>query len=583
MAKLQLISLLAITSLLILGCEDTPRASDSTVVTIESGQLRGFEYNHNTAAWLGIPYAAPPVGELRWRAPRVAPPWEGLRDALHYGPACTQPLNFTAGENAPEAEHSIGVEDCLTLNVYAPADAHNADVMRPVMFWIHGGGNVVGSSQVYDAALLASSQDVVVVSINYRLGLMGWFRHWSLRGADTSAADRSGNFGTLDIIAALHWVQNNIDAFGGDPGNVTVFGESAGGRNTWSMVQSPLASGLFHRAIIQSGTLKTMNPIKAETHVSTAPDYPQYQNNASEIVSRLVETPTELPAQDLADRLRQLSADALYSAVTLQPQGMYKQPKLFLDGYVFVAPALELFKDPASYNAVPIITGTNRDEDKLFMQFDERWVDFKFGFIPEPKDTDRYNKAAAYGADTWRALSVDKPAEIISRNGGAPVYTYRFDFDDLTSWPANFSVLAGAAHALEIPFVFGSEGNFPWNLLFSNSAQRQKLSAAMMDYWGAFAHHGNPGKGSSGGFPQWSAWQESGTNILLLDTDNDGGVRMSDNRMSLAMIKDRMREDDAFTQEEKCEAYRLVFLNGYQIPLGYDAAEYATFGDGGCD
>ena len=530
----------------------------------------GFEHEHNSYAWQGIPYAEPPVGALRWRAPVPAVPWQGVLEALSPGYSCIQPPNITAGKNAPEQENVVGSEDCLTLNVFSPQNADNL----PVMFWIHGGANIVGSSETYDGALLATKHQLVVVTINYRLGLLGWLRHAALRTPEGSKEDNSGNYGTLDIIAALRWVQDNISAFGGNPKSVTVFGESAGGRNTWSMVQSPLAKGLFHRAIVQSGSLKIMDPHKSESLDPDAPDYPSYQNNGSELVAKLVPDAQSMSTAALAAELRQKTPDEIYAVVNPHPQGMYEQPRLFLDGHVFNEPAMELFKDPDKYNSVPIITGSNRDEDKLFMAFDERWVDMRFGFLAQLKDAERYNKAAALGADTWRYFSVDKPAEVITNNGGLPVYTYRFDFDDLSDGVIDLPVLMGAAHALEIPFVFGSHTEFPWSLMFRNKKQRIELSEAMMGYWAEFAYSGDPGQGRDNRQTKWSPWQAEGAHIMLLDSQNDGGTRMVDSRMRIEDIKDRLMNDEVFTREERCEAYPLILLNGYMIADAYDPAEH---------
>lgn len=603
---------LTLAVIFISACQDQPPASDASRVNIANGQLMGFEHKDNTYAWFGIPYAKPPVNELRWRAPQAADAWSGVLDALSYGSACVQLPNPTTGSNAPESELIVGVEDCLTLNVVAPRSALDSNETlkkaMPVMVWIHGGGNTVGSPQVYDGAKLASTQEVIFVSMNYRLGLLGWFRHASLRENSQTLngiekqLDDSGNYGSLDIIAALEWVKQNIAEFGGDPERVTVFGESAGGRNTWSLIQSPLAKGLFHGAIVQSGSLRTMDAEKSELIDPNAMDYPRYVNNSNELVEKWLALDSSTNTQSektesTASILRQLSPDQLYASLVQTSHSMYQQPRLFLDGKVFVKPALELFTDPANYNAVPIITGSNRDEDKLFMQLDDYWVDSKFGFLPVVKDTERYNRAAAYGADTWRVLSVDTPSEVIALNGGAPIYNYRFDFDDLITWPADLATLVGAGHAIEIPFVFGNEGESIWRWIFNKPALRADLSETMMSYWGEFAYNGSPGRGRNQAAPLWSAWQPEGEHIMLFDVANDGangkesddplvgkdgGVRMADQRITLADIKSRLKHDDAFTAEEKCSVYHDQFLNGYQASVGYSEAEVEHLVSGGC-
>jgi para-nitrobenzyl esterase len=567
---------LAIASLLSACGSTAPSASDDSLVRTQSGDVVGYEGDHDTYVWKGIPYAAPPVAALRWRAPQPIAPWQGVHESLAFGPACVQPANPTSGPNAPESEHVVGVEDCLTLNIFAPQKARSGEEPLPVMFWIHGGANMMGSSQLYESSRLADGQNVVVVSINYRLGLLGWFRHASLRPPGASLADHSGNYGTLDIIAALEWVRDNIEEFGGDPGRVTVFGESAGGRNVWSMVQTPLAKGLFHGAIVQSGSLKIMDAQKSERIDEGAIDYPSHENNGEQLVAKIVPAYEGMDSETVANELRGKTPDEIYAQIIPHPQGMYEQPRLFLDGHVFVQPALELFEDPSKYNAVPIITGTNRDEDKLFMLYDPRWVDFRFGFLPKVKDEQRYNAAAALGADTWRVYSVDVPAQVITEHGGPPVYTYRFDFDDLSDTIVDLSTLIGAAHSMEIPFVFGTHVESPWSWIFSNKEQRSVMSNAMMSYWGNFAYTGNPGKGSAGEQVFWPQWQEKGEHIMLFDTQNDGGVRMVEDRLKVDDIKQRLLSDAIFSREERCVAYPLILLNGYMVSDGYDETEHKS-------
>ncbi|MEN8161810.1 MAG: carboxylesterase family protein, partial [Myxococcota bacterium] len=230
-----------------------PTGDPATLRQPPAGDVVGSAGHHGGHAWLGIPYAEPPLGALRWRAPQPLLPWTGTREALASGASCPQFANGLGGDTSAEPGTLIGSEDCLTLNVYAPVLAGPpAEAHLPVMVWIHGGGNTIGTASFYDGSRLASEQAVVVVTINYRLGALGWLRHAALReGAD--ALDASGNLGTLDQIQALRWVQNNVAAFGGDPGNVTIFGESAGGQNVLVLLTAPAAADLFHRAIAQSG------------------------------------------------------------------------------------------------------------------------------------------------------------------------------------------------------------------------------------------------------------------------------------------------------------------------------------------
>jgi para-nitrobenzyl esterase len=259
-------------------------AEDSLRQTV-NGEVIGFEDRHDTWSWRGIPYAQPPIGDLRWRAPQPALPWEGTLQALEFAPWCPQlPIPVVNDTDEPW----LGDEDCLYLNVSAPKSWSPGDELLPVMLWLHGGGNSVGSADLYAAVRnLAHREQVITVSIHYRLGMLGWFRHPALVAEAANEFDASGNFGTLDTIAALQWVRDNIQAFGGDPGNVTVFGESAGGMNTFALLLSPLAKDLFHRAISQSGMLVT-SPLASAENAQDAPQ-PGHVNSSTELLSRLLQ------------------------------------------------------------------------------------------------------------------------------------------------------------------------------------------------------------------------------------------------------------------------------------------------------
>ena len=227
--------------------------------------MEGYTGRYGSHVWLGIPYAEPPVGERRWRAPAPPAAWSGAREALAFGDHCPQIASPFGGVTDAPAGSISGSEDCLYLNVYAPRmePGAAAQAKLPVLVWIHGGGNVVGLADFYDGGRLAQSQDVIVVTLNYRLGPLGWFRHAALREG-ASPAEQSGNFATLDLVRALEWVRENAASFGGDPGNVTIFGESAGGTNVFTLLLSPLANGLFQRAIVQSGDAGMTAPAQAE-------------------------------------------------------------------------------------------------------------------------------------------------------------------------------------------------------------------------------------------------------------------------------------------------------------------------------
>jgi para-nitrobenzyl esterase len=256
------------------------------------------------------------------------------------------------------------------------------------------------------------------------------------------------------------------------------------------------------------------------------------------------------------------------------------------DGYVLPkASTLELFKSTSNYNSVPLMVGTNRDEQKLFMARNPRYIDNFLGVFPRPKNKAYYNRVSEYVSDNWKAGAVDEPAKIITETEAPDVFAYRFDWDES---PSNLlfdlPTLIGAAHALEINFVFGDfEGGVAMGPLLdkTNAPGRKELSLSMMDYWAEFAHTGDPGNGFSGQQPTWSAWAQTGDNVMLLDTNADGGRRMQEVRNNVADIKAKLAFDTILTdQRERCEGYAALFLHGYQSSDFWDPAEYSQLG---CD
>lgn len=591
-------------SLAQLGSTENLQTDPTSLRNTSGGQVLGFADSYNTQAWLGIPYAAPPVGDLRWRAPRAHAGWSGVREATDYGSPCTQFWGILAAKEGQDGD-LLGSEDCLTLNIWAPKRspeaARAAGKKIPVMVWIHGGGNNSGTANLFQAHNLAGSGEVVVVLINYRLGLMGWFSHDVIRKTSGNFEDASGNYGTLDIIAALKWVNQNIAEFGGDPDNVTIFGESAGGRNVYSMLASPLAKGLFHRAISQSGSADTTLQTLAEDFADHKLQKPisGLQNSSNELISLVLQQqfPQEtkeqirarlgaMPAARLVQMMRSVDAKQLMQMASdnLGQAGYVKSARIIRDGEVIPSESLlELFRDPGSYNQVPLMLGSNRDEQKVFMARNPEYVSFLFGVLPRIKDVARYNRVSKYVTDNWKAGAVDEPAKLISASDAPPVFAYRFDWDEEPSdWLADLPTLLGAAHGFEISFVFGDfQGGIPMDVILTrqNAEGREGLSTAMMDYWVEFAYSGNPGKGRSGTQTDWHAWQQQGNNIMLLDTDADGGRRMADVRDNVADIKARIPTDDVLTeQQDRCRAYATLFLHGYQASDFWSPEEYSALG-----
>jgi para-nitrobenzyl esterase len=220
-----------------------------------AGQVVGLESEHGAHVWRGLPFSEPPTGDLCWRAAKPLVAWNGIREALNFARSCAQPPSKIGRTNSDG--NVSGQEDCLYLDIYAlPMSSEHAENARlPVMLWIHGGGNSIGSSS-YDSLILAKQENVIVVAVQYRLEPFGWFYQPGLASPQSSHENKSGNYGTLDLIQALQWSKDNIQAFGGNPDNVTIFGESAGGFNVLSLLLSPLADGLFNQAISQSGSVQ---------------------------------------------------------------------------------------------------------------------------------------------------------------------------------------------------------------------------------------------------------------------------------------------------------------------------------------
>lgn len=534
------------------ACSSTPAAPPPPVIdtvtnkAVTGGQITGFvDAATGAHVWRAIPFAAPPVGDLRWRAPRPVVAWEGVRESVDHAPWCPQiRSNLDSGSSADAVPLGaiMGQEDCLYLNVHAPADAAGNNL--PVMMWIHGGSNTWGRAEQYDPSKLAVQENVIVVVVQYRLGPLGWFAHSAIRNSGETELDRSANFGNLDHIAALEWIKANAAAFGGNAGNVTIFGESAGGHDVVALLASPKAKGLFQKAIIQSGSFESSSLEEAET---------THALSGTNTVARLFGDASE--QTDIAAKLRNVSVEELFAAYKNSlSEDDQELPRIIQDGVVLPStPMREAFNSQSTFNAVPIITGTNKDETKLWNIFDERLVKWRFGAIPIARDQKFYNTVSNYPSRMWRANSVDRPAEAMVRGGHSDVWTYRFDWDEGRKYlGADFAQLFGAAHSLEIPFMMG---NFQFlgeadKYIFTaqNAPERLALSDTMMRHWANFARSGAPGG-------DWTKWSSDAANIYLLDSQAGGGTRMVNDKESPARIFDELKADETVTEEQRCIVY----------------------------
>ncbi len=485
-------------------------------VTTRYGRIRAMPIDNEVLFWRAIPYAAPPVGDLRWKAPRDPEPWPGIMYKKTDQPRAVQ---FGL------LKRSIsGDEDCLYLNVWRP-DTPAKDL--PVVVWIHGGGNTTGNFMAlpdYSGRMLAHRQEVVFVGINYRLGPFGWFLQDALaEEPGGSDLDRSGNFGLLDIMKALEWVKTNISAFGGDPANVTVSGESAGGINILSLLMSPMSGGLFDKAQIRSGGIMLSDP---EEGFDRGDEVLRLLLAEDGLGEKETETwiDTKSP-EEIAAYLRSQPAKRILRLYKPKNFGMITMPILFRDGTVLPREGKEVFSTGKYPSKVPVMIGSNADEVRLFMAFSERFSDYG----------DFYRAGTEYGSNIWKANGVDSIARALTGNPDQPpVYAYLFRWGTLhegetEEWsvlPGNRGARFGACHALEIPFFAGTAGDpsILFDSVFFNRANktgRVRLEEAILSYTGQFFRTGRPGSGSvpdATDLPEWTPWTNGpGDKCMVLD------------------------------------------------------------------
>jgi para-nitrobenzyl esterase len=489
---------------------DGPRPwNDGPVVVTRFGALRGRADEADTWSWKGIPYAAPPVGELRWRAPREPAPWAGVRDSSRFGSHAVQ--------HVPVAGGITGSEDCLYLNVWRP---RGTEAGLPVYVWIHGGGNSIGAADMvrdYYGHAVASASRVVFVSVNYRLGPLGWLALPALREG-VSAEDDSGNFGTLDLVQALRWIRDNIEAFGGDPHTVMISGESAGGMNVLSLIASPLARGLFHRALVQSGISTTTGMAEAEERAGRMLADLLVRDRRARTSEDAGRVAAAMSPAEIRAYLRGTSARRILARYAGGIDDLMDNPSLLRDGTVLPREGYRVFETGAAASRVPVVIGSNADEIKLFEAFGG----------PLDWRGDAYQAATRYASDRWKAHSVDAVARRLSSHADQPpVFAYHFRWgalrDDGSSvLPGNWGRRLGAFHSLEVPFFLGTRTlnvAMGW-VLFTrrNEPGRMALSAAMMAAIARFIRTGDP---NGPGAPPWPAWSNGagGPKSLVLDAD----------------------------------------------------------------
>lgn len=511
----------------------------TTIVETKSGKVQGMQLE-GLHVFKGIPFAAPPVGDKRWLPPEPAPPWTGALKATSFGPTSSQPGMMGAagmvmppeweavmnawGANTPSPQS----EDCLYMNIWSPG---LDEAKRPVMFWIHGGGfnSGSGSGKIFHGDVLSKRGDVLVVSINYRLGALGFLNLNEITGGKIPS---TGNEGLLDQVAGLEWVRDNITRFGGDPDNVTIFGESAGGMSVGSLLGLPSAKGLFHKAIPQSGASNTGLPLETAVKVSRL------------FVESLGLKPTDIEGLRSVSKEQVMNIQMELMMKTAGPSSdinvsMATQP--VIDGAVLPVMPLEAVRDGFA-DGVSIMVGSCRDEWKLFSMLDpmvasmdEAGLLERFGGkIPEDgiralitayqDGAEKQGGQISFG-DIFDAIQTDKmfgqPAIRLAglcRDREQPAYSYLFTWET----PLADGRL-GACHSLEQGFVFGKlEDKFS-----GSGPEAQVLAEKIQDAWLAFARTGNPSCDSLGTWPTYGEKRET---MLLgeactVEEDPNGGVR----------------------------------------------------------
>ncbi|MBU9723022.1 MULTISPECIES: carboxylesterase/lipase family protein [Bacillaceae] len=472
-----------------------------TLVETKYGKVEGMIKDH-VCIWKGIPYAQPPIGDLRFQAAKPPMPWSGVRQATQFGPSAYQE------KRSNEEEVS---EDCLTLNIWAkPPD----DTLRPVMVWIHGGGFNFGSGKedLFHGTSFVTRGDVVVVTFNYRLGPFGFLQLDEFGGEEYGS---SGNNGILDQVAALQWINENIEVFGGDPSQVTIFGESAGGRSVSLLLAMPRAQGLFQKAIIQSGALTTFSKSSDATAIS------------EKVLHYLNVNSNEL------DKLKTIPPQRFLEAVRNLKLGISFAPTI--DGELIPDYPMKQFESGFSRD-VPVIIGTNRDECNFNLVFEESWKKLKDDEIVDKVSRmvgnywsevspyylnhhqggktmlERLIPAMTFNAFTYSAIEFCNVRE----RHDAPTWLYRFDWSS-----PQFEGQLGASHAMEIPFVWNNlDCQSAWRLT-GKGEERKLVAEAMHQAWINFAHHSDPSPSPNAKtITKWSPYRSTNMPTMIFDVNS---------------------------------------------------------------
>ncbi len=536
--------------------------SDELLIKTSSGITQGYK-NNKVIIWEDIPYAKPPINDLRWRAPRKISDNSSIIQPKT-GNFCIQRTSGFGGSSDFSDELISGSEDCLYLDIFKPAKKNKEKL--PVMVWIHGGGNTSGLKDIYDFSKLVKRHNVIIVRINYRLGPFGWFTHPAIQGLQ-DGIDKTSNFGTLDIIASLEWVKENINLFGGNQDNVTIFGESAGGHNVLSLLVSKHAKGLFHKAISMSGYTESISSDQAYKQIQ---DSFSSNHTSWSIANRIIEDKYDNKSQDdfskaeLKEILLNLSGQDFYKYY-FNRKNFEEIPLLTNDGIVIPKIGLkEALSKKEFVNNVPTIAGSNRDEVKFWLAFSDYFVELDNSVgsslfdIPKVliKDKNAYEAFNFYRSSAWKVRGVDEPLNSLRIAGNKNLYSYRFDWDDQRKFIiADFSQLIGASHALEIPLLAGDAtlvGGSPIsNFIYPKGISKFFTSRNMMLFWSNFAKTGDPGFSSNK--IQWLPFfEENQSKRSFMIIDNKKNLQMAKDNLSLQTLTEDLYLDKRLSEIEKC-------------------------------
>ena len=544
-----------------------------TKTTLYTGTVLKEKDQNKLFAYFGIPYALPPIDKLRWKAPRDIDSPLKVRQATTRPNRCPQLAgtidSIEEGFNVGEI---IGNEDCLYLNIFISEKAKKSKKKLPVMVWIHGGSNVSGhgADVRYTDGDFVLDHQIILVTINYRLGPFGWFYNSAINKNANNPLDASGNYGTLDIIKALEWVKKNVTYFGGDERNITLFGESAGARNINSLMISPISENLFSKAISQSGYL-------VSDDLNTAENDPEVGSNSLLVTLSNIKKINISDPGDKLDFLYSLSVEDILNFYrrSVDQNNLVDVPNILPDGYVIPKEGLYKSFESQKMHDKPIIFGSNRDEEKLFMVFDNyfvkrplsflSWIDSRLNFYIKPKDAQYYDIYAKYMTQSTILGATHLPARFSSFQNSSHVYAYRFDWDEE---PGDWSFLLGAGHAMELGFLFKTDAitdrekkSIAQLLYDTNKIETDiLLSNEMSKYWINFATDGNPNINPYVMSSKWLKWNSANNKerYLVLDTINDKGIVMYDAELSGPSILQGL-ESENISIEKKCYVIDSLF------------------------